>query len=49
MSVGEAGTEGDQAVLCDLERSLPLSGPSFPVSEREFIEEADEILHVKML
>lgn len=49
VDVGAAGAEGDRAWLCDLERSLPLSGPQFPVSAREFIEKADEILHAKML
>lgn len=49
VGVGEAGTEQDQASLCDLERSLLLPGPQFPVSAREFIEEVNEKLHVKML
>lgn len=49
VGVGGAGAEGDRAWLCDLERSMPLSGPQFPVSAREFIEKADEILHVKTL
>lgn len=33
---------GGLASLRDLERSLPLSGPPFLASERDFLEEAEE-------
>lgn len=49
VGVGEAGAERDHALLCDLERSQPLSGPQFPVSAGEFVEEANELLHMKTL
>lgn len=38
----QQGALGGPASLRDLERSLSLSGPRFPVSAREFLEEAEE-------
>lgn len=46
---GRGEGERYQASLYDLERSMLLSRLQFPVSARNFIEETDEILHVKML